>query len=313
MRQRFFNSPALFILALCFFVRTPSRLASQTVEAAAGVQEHALRPSPSEGMSLIPSATMTMGIDSSEVSRFQKLFDMEGMGLFEPEIPKHRVTIASFFMDQRLVTNAQFKAFVDKNPRWSAENIPANLHNKNYLRHLLSASQHDVPAGRENHPVVNVSWYAAVAYCQSVGKRLPTEAEFAQAARGNLLGPFPWAGEAIDKHRANYGASELGTTSPVASYPANGYGLYDMAGNVWEFLADEYRPYTSSEQHNPIAGNDLFETGNTFLQIKTRRVIRGGSYDGAAINLWVEYRDSHPPTAAKDFVGFRCAKSPGKD
>ena len=117
----------------------------------------------------------------------------------------------------------------------------------------------------------------------------------------------------MDKHRANYGASGLGTTSPVASYPANGYGLYDMAGNVWEFLADEYRPYTAAKLNNPVAGGDLVESGDAFLHITTRRVIRGGSYGGEPINLWVEYRDSHPPTAAKDFVGFRCAKSAGKE
>jgi formylglycine-generating enzyme required for sulfatase activity len=200
---------------------------------------------------------------------------------------------------------------VDKNSQWSAARIPANLHDGNYLRHWSAPAHQDVPLGFETHPVGNVSWYSAVAYCQSVGKRLPTEAEFAHAARGNLHGAFPWAGKAIDKRRANYAASGLNTTAPVASYPANGYGLYDMAGNVWEFLADEYRPYTSEAQNNPIAGHDLFERGNSFLQIKSRRVIRGGSYAGAPINLWVEYRDSHPPTAAKDFVGFRCAQSIG--
>lgn len=138
------------------------------------------------------------------------------------------------------------------------------------------------------------------------------EAEFAYAARGNLPGPFPWVGDRIDKRHANYGASGLGTTSAVASYPANAYGLYDMAGNVWKFLADEYHPYAAAKPDNPVAGGNLFERGESFLQIKSRRVIRGGSYAGDPINLWIEYRDSHPPEAAKDFVGFRCAKSAGQ-
>jgi formylglycine-generating enzyme required for sulfatase activity len=313
MRQRVFYISALIVLALCLFSSASPQLAAQSAESAAGGREPAVSSLVPAGMALVPGATIEMGIDASGVPAFQKLFDVEGMELLEPEIPKHRVTIAVFFMDQRLVTNAQFKEFVDKNPKWSAEHIPANLHNGNYLRHWSPAPHQNVPPERKSHPVVNVSWYAAVAYCQSVGKRLPTEAEFAYAARGNLHGPFPWSGEAIDKHHANYGASGLGTTSAIASYPANGYGLYDMAGNVWEFLADEYVPYTSAEQHNPVAGGELFESGNSFLQVKTRRVIRGGSYAGAPINLWVEYRDSHPPTAAKDFVGFRCAKSAGKD
>jgi formylglycine-generating enzyme len=314
MRRQFFNTSDSIILALTLSLTTPTRCVAQSVGTAADThQQPTVRLSVPEGMALIPGATIEMGVDASEVPHLQKLFDVEGMESFEPEIPKHRITIASFFMDQRLVTNAQFKAFVDKNPDWSAVHISANLHNGNYLRHWSAASHQDVPRGRESHPVVNVSWYAAVAYCQSAGKRLPTEAEFAHAARGNLLGPFPWAGEAIDKHHANYLANGLGTTSAVASYPANGYGLYDVAGDVWEFLADEYRPYTSARQHNPVAGGDLFESGRSFLEVKTRRVIRGGSYAGEPINLWIEYRDSHPPGAAKDFVGFRCAKSAGQE
>jgi len=312
MRQRSLNASFFIILALTVLLMTPTRGAAQNSGAPGDTHEQsAVHSTVPEGMTLISGGRIEIGIDASEVSHFQKFFDVEGMELFESEIPKHRVTITSFFLDQRLVTNAQFKAFVDNNPNWSAERVPANLHNGNYLRHWLSRMHQDVPPGFANRPVVNVSWYVAVAYCQSLGKRLPTEAEFVYAARGNLPGPFPWAGEAIDKHHANYRASGFDTTSPVATYAANGYGLYDMAGNVWEFLADEYRPYTSAEQHNPIGGNDQFESGDSFLQIKSRRVIRGGSYAGSPINLWVEYRDSHPPAAAKDFVGFRCAKSAG--
>jgi len=106
----------------------------------------------------------------------------------------------------------------------------------------------------------------------------------------------------------SFQGSGLGTTSPVGRYPANGYGLFDMAGNVWEFLSDEWKPYPSTPQNNPVAGGDLFLDGTTFLQVKTRRVIRGGSFGGAPLNLWVEYRDSHPPDGAREFVGFRCAK-----
>jgi formylglycine-generating enzyme required for sulfatase activity len=82
-----------------------------------------------------------------------------------------------------------------------------------------------------------------------------------------------------------------------------------MAGNVWQFTADESAPYSAGSAKNPVAGGDNFATGASFLRITTRRVIRGGSWGGAPVNLWVEYRDSHPPNGAQSFVGFRCAKS----
>jgi formylglycine-generating enzyme required for sulfatase activity len=81
-----------------------------------------------------------------------------------------------------------------------------------------------------------------------------------------------------------------------------------MAGNVWQFVVDEWEPYAATPQKNPVAGGSLFLEGAEFLKVKTRRVIRGGSFGGAPVNLWVEYRDSHPPDGSRDFVGFRCAK-----
>ncbi len=81
-----------------------------------------------------------------------------------------------------------------------------------------------------------------------------------------------------------------------------------MAGNVWQFLMDEWKPYPSTSQKNPVAGGNRFLDTTEFLQVKTRRVIRGGSFDGALVNLWVDYRDSHPPNGSREFVGFRCAR-----
>jgi formylglycine-generating enzyme required for sulfatase activity len=263
-------------------------------------------PQTEEDMALIPGGTVQMGIDAADVPRLQKVFGVEGMELFEAEIPKHTVTVSSLYIDRKLVSNLQFKRFIDENAAWQVGHISSDLHNGNYLRHWKPTG---FPAGHENHPVVNVSWYAAVAYCQWRGKRLPTEAEWEHAAKGGLQGLFPWGNDPVDKGRANYGGSGIGGTTAAGSYPANGYGLFDMAGNVWEFLADEWQPYTSVAQHHPVVGGDLFAHGDSFLKIKTRRVIRGGSYGGELINLWVEYRDSHPPENAKDFVGFRCAKS----
>jgi formylglycine-generating enzyme required for sulfatase activity len=103
-------------------------------------------------------------------------------------------------------------------------------------------------------------------------------------------------------------ACTLGTTSPVGRYPANRYGLFDMAGNVWEFTRDEWKPYPATTAGNPLARERQSREAAEFLQVTTRRVIRGGSFDGAPVNLWVDYRDSHPPNGSREFVGFRCAK-----
>jgi formylglycine-generating enzyme required for sulfatase activity len=81
-----------------------------------------------------------------------------------------------------------------------------------------------------------------------------------------------------------------------------------MGGNVWQFLADEWASYPAGPRNDPVAGGDRFRTGDSYLRVKTRRVIRGGSFEGAPVNLWLEYRDSHPPNGAQPFVGFRCAK-----
>ena len=119
---------------------------------------------------------------------------------------------------------------------------------------------------------------------------------------------FPWGDQPPNAARANFSDGGLGTTSAVDHYAANPFGLFDMAGNVWQFLADEWQPYPSAPQDNPVAGGNRFAEGATFLEVKTRRLIRGGRYDGHRVNLWVEYRDSHPLDGARDFVGFRCGR-----
>jgi formylglycine-generating enzyme required for sulfatase activity len=259
-----------------------------------------------KSMVLIHGATFQMGTEPSDVAHLQQVFGIKRADLFSAEIPRHTVTIDSFYLDRYEVTNSQFKKFLDKNSRWRQDRIPARYHNGNYLKQW---NGNNYPKEKAHHPVTNVSWYAAVAYCQWKGERLPTEAEWEYASRGGISGKaFPWGDESVDKMRANYRGSDIGGTTPVGRYPANGYGLFDMAGNVWEYSTDEWGPYASSPQVNPVAGGDLFMAG-TFLNVTTRRVIRGGSWAGAPINLRVTYRDSHPPEGAQDFVGFRCAKS----
>ena len=257
---------------------------------------------------LIPGATFEMGTGEAEIPKLQEIFKVRRAEIFTGETPRHKVKIDSFYLDKYEVTNADFKKFLDKNPVWQKGRIAAEFHNGKYLQHWQG---NDFPKDKARHPVVFVSWYAAVAFCQSQGKRLPTEAEWEYAARGGLSGKqFPWGDEPADKTRANYSESGFGAATRVGSYPANGYGLFDMAGNVWEFLADEWQKYpTAIEiQVNPVAGGDFFYK-DSYRQIKTRRVIRGGSYGGAPVNLRVHYRDSHLPENAGDHVGFRCARN----
>ncbi|HSK72659.1 MAG TPA: formylglycine-generating enzyme family protein [Pyrinomonadaceae bacterium] len=259
-------------------------------------------------MVLIEGATFEMGTDKGEIPKLLEIFNIKRAALFEEETPRHRVRIDSFYLDKTEVTNADFKKFLSKNPDWLKDKIPAEFHNGKYL---YSWNRADFPKDKANYPVVFVSWHAAVAFCQFLGKRLPTEAEWEFAARGSLIGKqFPWGDEMPDASRANFSASKIGAAASVGSYPANGYGLFDMAGNVWEFLADEWQKYPSNAevQVNPVAGGDFFYK-NSFRQIKTRRVIRGGSYGGTPINLRVSYRDSHSPENAGDHVGFRCAQN----
>ena len=259
----------------------------------------AQRPASTTSMALIPGGSVEMGIDESDIPKLQEKFKIKRAELFAEEVPRHRVTLAGFYIDRTEVTNKAFKRFLDSNPEWRKERIDASLHNVKYLQHWTNGA---FPAGQEKHPVVNVTWYAATAFCKSLGKRLPTEAEWEFAARGGLAGKeFPWGDEMPDKNRANFSGSGLGSPTKVASYPPNGYGLYDMAGNVWEFLADEWSKYGST---GPAVNGPL---ANNFLHVTTRRALRGGSFGGSAVNLRVTYRDSHSPENAVEHVGFRCA------
>ena len=289
---------------LTFVALTLTLLLSAAALRPAVSQRRAGRDARGGPVALVPGATFRMGTDPSDFPRLQQLYGIRRAELFSGEAPPHAVTVGAFYMDRYEVPNARFKEFLDKNPRWRRERIPPRFHNGNYLKHWVGGGY---PVGKGDHPVTNVGWHAAAAFCLWAGKRLPTEAEWEHAARGGLADrEFPWGDEPPDGTRANYLASGIGGTTRVGSYPANGYGLFDMAGNVWEYTADEWAAYPTSPQVNPLAGGNLF-LNESFHAVTSRRVIRGGSWGGAPVNLRVAYRDSHPPEGARDFVGFRCA------
>ena len=223
------------------------------------------------------------------------------------EHPVHTVDVNAFYIHKYEVTNAQYKNFVDANPQWQKNSIPRKFHNGEYLKLW---KDNTYPPGKENHPVVYVSWYAAMAYAKWAGRRLPTEAEWEKAARGGLVGAkYPW-GDVIDDSMANYGG-EFGDTKPVGSYSPNDYGLYDMTGNVMEWCLDAYDEsfYNHSPSRNPIAGGPLVDIVNNFLSVTTPRVVRSGCWYNVPMHVRVADRYGTSPDDASGGRGFRCAGS----
>ena len=246
------------------------------------------------GMVLIPAGEFQMGSNSGDPD----------------EKPIHSVYVDAFYMDKYEVTNAQYAAFLNaKGKHTEGGNTWLDIGDGDERIEYV-AGVYRAKGGYENHPVVEVSWYGAVAYSKWKGKRLPTEAEWEKAARGNLAGlKYPW-GNTIDRNKANYN-NHIRDTTAVGRYTANGYGLYDMAGNVWEWCLDEYNRgfYAVSSSQNPLSGANSFEwILDNYTGIKSSRVLRGSSWGGIAQDMRVANRSNPTPTNTSSFSGFRCAR-----
>jgi formylglycine-generating enzyme required for sulfatase activity len=239
--------------------------------------------------------------------------------------PVHRVQLAPFWIDPTHVTNIAFREFVDAtNHRTTAEergwslmfdHKHGNWHKVEGVNWRHPAGPESSLAGKENFPVVHVSWHDAVAYATWAEKRLPTEAEYEFAARGGLSdSPFPWGRELVPNRKlmANYWQGKFPLmnlqqdgyfeVAPTKTFAPNSYGLYDMAGNVSSWCLDWYArdAYGRSVDGNlqgPPAG--------------TERVLRGGSWASTAergAGLHVGDRDHAPPDETSSRIGFRCAR-----
>ena len=199
--------------------------------------------------------------------------------------PAHTVDLPEYWIGKHPVTNEEYAQFVRATGRAVPEGWQGNK----------------PPSGKEKHPVVNVSWHDAVAYCrwlsEMTGKsyRLPTEAEWEKAARGTDRRQYPW-GDQWDAKRCNTTEGGANSTTPVGQYPrgASPYGALDMAGNVWEWCSSLYQPY-------PYRADD----GREDVTASAYRVLRGGSWSSDRYDARCACRYRGDPDN-RYFIGFRC-------
>jgi len=232
----------------------------------------------------------------------------------EDERPAHRVSVDDFYMDIYEVTNGEYAEFLnsvrpseEERKRWVViRNDLETEERRNWwpTEIVYKGGRYRAVSGFERYPVLSVSWYGADAYCRWAGKRLPTEAEWEKAARGGLEGrSYPW-GDAYPTQGVVFGRlwedrALPAPTMPVGSYLPNGYGLYDMAGNVSEWVSDWYDPNyyrVSPEKDPPGPGKGV------------NKVIRGGGWKDTALMLRVSSRYYLTPSSLPMATGFRCAK-----
>lgn len=266
----------------------------------------------SAGMIHIPGGTFVMGSPRPATA---------------DQRPAHAIQISAFWLDATPVTNRQFARFVQQ----TGYQTTAQRQGESRVFDPLTGTWHQVKGadwqhpkgptsslmGREDYPVVHVSWYDATAYAAWAGKRLPTEAEYEFAARAGISDcRYPWGRELMpnQQYQANYwqgsfpggnrGDDGFFGLSPVKTYPPNRLALYDIAGNAWHWCADWYRPdyYGYSPTNNPTGPAD----GES-------RVRRGGSWLATVTDpdndpLRVAHRDHAPPSQTTNHTSFRCVK-----
>lgn len=246
----------------------------------------------------VPAGWFWMGSSDTEVEaayQLGKKYDASTKKTwFERETPRHQVWVDSFYMDKYEVTVGEYKKFIQAKghrelPDWVSTYSPG-----------------------PSHPVVGVSWEDADAYCRWYDKQLPSEAQWEKAARGSDGRRYPWGNEAVDGKRANYCDKNCDRewkdkseddgypyTAPVGSYDrgVSPYGIYNMSGNVWEWVQDWYEAdyYKRSPERNPV---------NTITS--TYRVLRGGGWDDDPANVRAAYRGRNAPGSRDLNTGFRC-------
>ncbi|MGH9659176.1 MAG: formylglycine-generating enzyme family protein [Bryobacteraceae bacterium] len=202
--------------------------------------------------------------------------------LMRDDRPVKKIRVDPFYLDTHEVTNQQYAAFVAATKHRTPYHWP----------------QGKLPEGKEKLPVVNVSWDDAVAYAKWSGKRLPTEAEWERACRGLAEGAtYPWGEDKPSRQLARYNA--IDGPAEVGKCQANYFGLFDIAGNAWEWVSDwydidYYAQAPVSNPRGPAAGK--------------YRILRGGSWADVEKYLTCAYRSWARPAERSPNIGFRCAK-----
>jgi formylglycine-generating enzyme required for sulfatase activity len=239
---------------------------------------------PADDMIRIPAGEFIMGSDDGPAD----------------ERPRHRLTLPQYAIDRFPVTNRQFAAFLNISGITNAggERLFDEGDPDARIRRIDGKWLAD--PGYEDHPAVEMTWAGARDYCTWRGKRLPSEAQWEKAARGTDARKYPWGNAPPDRSRARYSAG-WNETAPVDQFPsgASPYGVRDMAGNVWEWVASAYRPY-------PYRADD----GREDAVAGPVRVTRGGGHDSGAADITTTQRGrnlSRNPRSGHHNIGFRCA------
>ncbi len=239
-------------------------------------------------------------VDGAEMVKIPAGKFMMGSTEEDREKPVHEVTLSDYCIDKYPVTNGQYRKFCDATGR-------------DYPPDPSFSGMPDYFTKNADYPVVNVSWEDAQAYCEWAGKRLPTEAEWEKAARGQDGRKYPWGNAGPDGSQCNYADKRSGfdwanqsvddgyaQTSPVKQYPAGAspYGVMDMAGNVWEWCNDWYSAdYYKRSPAEGLRGPDFGSC----------RVLRGGSWSDLPVVMRCAYRYWDVPSYRYGSIGFRCA------
>jgi len=241
------------------------------------------------GMVLVPAGEFIMGGSADNaLAECQKYNSDCQRDWFTNEEPEHKIYLDAYYIDKYEVTNALYKACVEAGACEAPKKMNSYAH----------TSYYDNPEF-DDYPVVYIDWDMAQTYCNWMDRQLPTEAQWEKAARGVDARTYPW-GEGIEKSYANF-YSYVGDATVVGSYE-NGksvYGVYDMAGNVWEWVEDWHSEiyYNNSPLENPLGP----ASGE-------HRVIRGGSWDLNGDGVRSSLRRTFDPSNFVYDLGFRCAK-----
>ena len=252
---------------------TPT-FASATIPSSTPLEISTIIPKDAATMVFVPAGEFMMGSNS-----------------YEDEKPIHKIYLDAFWIDKTEVKNGMY----DKCVQAGMCNAPASIGSAKREYYYGNPEFYD-------YPVIFILWNDAYAYCAWVNRRLPTEAEWEKAARGIDGRPYTWGIASPSNSLLNYN-SVIGDTTEVGKYPdgLSPYGALDMAGNVWEWVADWYDPsyYSVSPFSNPLGPN-----------LGEYHVLRGGSWFSLEYNIRSTVREHSEPGFRQDLIGFRCANSP---